>query len=49
MISNNSKISKDTRYRNLEDLQFVMGSKTLDSYIVPELHEISDTMRRKKI
>jgi len=26
-----------------------MGSKQLDSYIVPELNEISDAMRRKKI
>lgn len=44
-----SLIPQNTRYKNLEDLQSRLGVVQLDSYIVPELKEISASIRDKKI
>ena len=44
-----SLIALPTRYKNLEDLQSRLGVVQLDSYIVPELKEISESIKKKKI
>ena len=42
-------LPQNARYRNLEDLQIRLGVVQLDSYIVPELKEISESIKKKKI
>ena len=42
-------LPQNARYRNLEDLQIMLGVVQLDSYIVPELKEISESIKKKKI
>ena len=41
--------AKNVRYRNLDDLKRKLGEETLDSFLVPEVQSISETMRQKKI
>ena len=45
----NALLPYHTRYKSLEDLQSRLGVAQLDSYIVPELKEISEHIKRKKI
>lgn len=42
-------ISPNVRYKNLEDLIKQNNGQKLDSYLVPEMSEISENLRRKKI
>ena len=41
--------AKNIRYRNLVDLKRALGEEKLDSFLVPEVQSISETMRKKKI
>ena len=45
----NDVIPRSTRYKNLDDLKNLKGTEELSSYIVPELKEISESIKKKKI
>ena len=50
MTSRTGLIQKSTRYTTLQDLQNRVGEgEQLKSFIVPELKEISENMKSKKI
>ena len=44
-----SKITSNTRYKNLEDLVRQNNGEKLQSYLVPEMSEISENLKNKKM
>ena len=48
-LAPSQKLKSPMRYQNLHDLQQTFGDENLNSYIVPELKEISENMRNKGI
>ncbi len=52
LVRDNTIIPNQSRYRNLEELQKahekVHGLEPLESFIVPELKQISENMKKKK-
>ena len=42
-------LPKNVRYRNLNDLKRKLGEDKLESFIVPEMQQITKTMREKNI